>query len=105
MTSARLAHSQTAQHNAQSSEPITPADLHRGSVKSFGKVVEGKKTSYGWITDDRTGKDVFVHFTGIVSQGDKFRHLQSGQRVQFRIVTENGRQKAVDVEVFEGNSR
>ena len=76
------------------------ADIHHGIVKSFGAVVDGKKTSYGWITDDRTGKDVFVHFTGILRKNDEFRHLKSGQRVQFRVVMDGSRQKAVDVEVI-----
>jgi len=98
MSSARLTHSQS--HNAQSSQPVTSADMHRGTVKSFGAIVDGKKTSYGWITDDQTGKDVFVHFTGILPKGDEFRHLQSGQRVQFRVVMDGSRQKAVDVEVI-----
>src|SRR6185437_16408022 len=100
MPSARLAHSQS--HNAQSSQSATPEDMHRGTVKSFGAIVDGKKISYGWITDDQTGKDVFVHFTGILRKGDEFRHLQSGQRVQFRIAADGNRQKAVDVEVIEG---
>jgi len=98
MSSARLTHSQSA--NAQSPAPATPADIHRGTVKSFGAVVDGRKTSYGWITDDVSGKDVFVHFTGIIRKDDKFRHLQSGQRVQFRVVMDDSRQKAVDVEVI-----
>lgn len=98
MGSARL--NQTAN---QTNPPA--ADLHFGTVKSFGEVMNGKKTSYGWITDDRTGKDVFVHFTGILRKGDEFRHLRSGQRVQFRLATEDGRQKAVDVETIAGEQK
>ena len=101
MSSARLTHSQSANaQSSQPSQPATPADVHRGTVKSFGAIVDGRKTSYGWITDDLTGKDVFVHFTGIIRKDDEFRHLKSGQRVQFRTVMDNGRQKAVDVEVI-----
>lgn len=104
MASARL-NQPTDTRQGHTEAAAVPPGFNSGTVKEFGKIKDGKKTSYGWITDDLTGKDVFVHFTGIVSQGDKFRHLQSGQRVQFRIVTENGRQKAVDVEVIEGNAR
>ncbi|GBD26548.1 MAG: cold shock domain-containing protein [Candidatus Binatia bacterium] len=49
----------------------------QGTVKWFN----GQK-GYGFITKD-DGQDVFVHYTAINGQG--FRSLQEGQRVEFEI--------------------
>ncbi|HEX9860793.1 MAG TPA: cold-shock protein [Nitrospirota bacterium] len=49
----------------------------KGTVKWFN---EGK--GYGFITPDE-GKDVFVHFSAIVSEG--FKTLAEGQRVEFDV--------------------
>lgn len=49
----------------------------QGTVKWFS----GQK-GYGFITKD-DGQDVFVHFSAI--QGDGFRTLQQGERVNFEI--------------------
>ncbi len=49
----------------------------QGTVKWFN----GQK-GYGFITKD-DGEDVFVHYTAINGQG--FRSLQEGQRVEFEI--------------------
>lgn len=49
----------------------------QGTVKWFS----GQK-GYGFITKD-DGQDVFVHFSAI--NGDGFRTLQQGERVQFEI--------------------
>jgi CxxC-x17-CxxC domain-containing protein len=50
----------------------------QGAVKWFN---EGK--GFGFIADD-SGEDVFVHFSAI--QGDGFRTLQEGDRVEFDVV-------------------
>ena len=50
----------------------------QGAVKWFN---EGK--GFGFIQDD-TGEDIFVHFSAI--QGDGFRSLQEGERVEFDVV-------------------
>jgi CspA family cold shock protein len=47
-----------------------------GKVKWF-------RESYGFITPDNGGKDVFVHFSSI--QGDGFRTLKEGQKVEFEV--------------------
>jgi CspA family cold shock protein len=49
----------------------------QGTVKWFN----GQK-GYGFITKD-DGQDVFVHYTAINGQG--FRSLQEGERVEFEI--------------------
>lgn len=53
----------------------------QGKVKWFAN-----EKGYGFITSDE-GDDYFVHFTAI--QGDGFRTLEEGERVEFD--TEEGR--------------
>lgn len=49
-----------------------------GSVKWFNA-----DKGYGFLTQDDGGKDVFVHFRAIQSEG--YKTLQEGQRVEFDI--------------------
>ena len=53
------------------------AERESGTVKWFN---DGK--GYGFITRD-AGGDVFVHFSEI--QGDGFRSLAEGQKVEFEV--------------------
>lgn len=48
----------------------------RGSCKWFND-----QKGFGFITPDEGGSDVFVHFSAI--QGDGFRTLSEGQRVEY----------------------
>ena len=50
----------------------------QGAVKWFNE-----SKGFGFIQDDG-GDDVFVHFSAI--QGDGFRTLQQGERVEFDVV-------------------
>jgi len=50
--------------------------LATGSVKWFSE-----DKGYGFIVPDEGGKDLFVHYSNIDGQG--FRSLEEGQRVEF----------------------
>ena len=47
----------------------------KGTVKWFNK-----QKGYGFISDE-TGKDVFVHYSGIKMEG--YKNLEEGQNVEF----------------------
>jgi cold shock protein len=52
-----------------------------GTVKWFSD-----EKGFGFITPDESGKDLFVHHTGIAGEG--FKSLQEGARVSYE--SENG---------------
>ena len=64
-----------------------------GTVKWFNR-----NKGYGFLAQE-DGQDVFVHYTAI--QGDGFRNLEEGQKVEFSI--ENGPKglMAADVKILE----
>jgi len=63
-----------------------------GKVKFFDD-----KKGFGFITNDENGKDVFVHFTGIVGTGHKT--LKDGQAVSYEeeVDPKNGKPRAINV--------
>ncbi|WP_342512170.1 cold shock domain-containing protein [Sporosarcina sp. FSL K6-1522] len=67
--------------------------MYQGKVKWFSN-----EKGYGFIEAD-DGEDVFVHFTGIVSEG--FKTLDEGQSVSFEIIEGNRGPQAANVLKFE----
>ncbi|WP_432358985.1 cold-shock protein [Sporosarcina sp. UB5] len=63
--------------------------MYQGKVKWFSN-----EKGYGFIETDN-GEDVFVHYTGIMSDG--FKTLDEGQTVSFEIVEGNRGPQAANV--------
>ena len=69
---------------------------------SYSTLIGGTKNEfnaekgYGFITSD-DGKDIFVHYTSINSEG--FRSLEEGQSVTFDVVDSDRGQQASNVTV------
>ena len=68
----------TLQKVNDSKEFVEVSIMNKGTVKWFN----GEK-GYGFISDDETGKDVFVHFSAINSDG--YKTLNEGQKVTFDV--------------------
>uniref|UniRef100_UPI0040578552 cold-shock protein n=1 Tax=Alistipes sp. TaxID=1872444 RepID=UPI0040578552 len=64
-----------------------------GTVKWFDS-----KKGYGFLICE-DGKEVFVHYTGIVAEG--FRSLTEKQRVEFEIEGVDRGEQAINVHVLE----
>jgi len=65
--------------------------MAQGKVKWFSN-----QKGYGFISQDN-GKDVFVHFSGIVSEG--YKSLKEGQEVEFEITQGTKGEQAANVKV------
>ncbi|MCI1930503.1 MAG: cold-shock protein [Clostridia bacterium] len=52
--------------------------MNKGTVKWFNA-----EKGYGFITNEETNEDLFVHYSGIASDG--FKTLEEGQSVTFDI--------------------
>ena len=57
------------------------ADVLKGSVKSFSD-----EKGYGFIIPEDGAKEVFVHFSAIITTSRKRRNLSPGDQVQYEIV-------------------
>ena len=65
--------------------------MAKGKVKWFNE-----SKGYGFITGE-DGQDLFVHYTGIESEG--FKTLMEGQEVEFEVVAGNKGNQAVNVKI------
>ena len=63
--------------------------MNKGTVKWFNN-----QKGYGFISDE-SGKDVFVHFSGINTDG--FKSLEEGAAVEFDVVDGAKGSQAVNV--------
>jgi cold shock protein len=63
-----------------------------GTVKWFSD-----EKGYGFITPDESGKDLFVHHSGIA--GDGYRSLAEGARVTYEAEAGDKGPKAVNVQL------
>ncbi len=66
--------------------------MKKGTFKWFNA-----QKGYGFITNESTGEDVFVHFSGIAGEG--YKSLEEGQNVTFDITEGNRGLQAVNVTV------
>ena len=63
--------------------------MNKGTVKWFNN-----QKGYGFISDE-SGKDIFVHYSGIA--GDGFKALDEGQAVEFEIKEGDKGPQAINV--------
>ena len=61
-----------------------------GKVKWFNA-----EKGYGFITDDKSEKDVFLHISTL--EKSKIRVLRENQKIQFEIEEEKGKLKAINL--------
>ena len=64
--------------------------MAQGTIKWFDN-----KKGFGFIAQDQGGPDVFVHFSCI--DGDGFKTLAEGDRVEFEVVNSDKGLKAATV--------
>ena len=63
--------------------------MNKGTVKWFNN-----QEGFGFISDEQ-GNDVFVHYSGIQSNG--FKSLEEGQEVEFEVIEGQKGPQAVNV--------
>jgi len=61
-----------------------------GKVKWFNS-----KKGYGFITDDETQKDIFLHVTAL--EESKLKNLKEEQQLEFEIKEENNKLQATNL--------
>jgi len=66
--------------------------VNKGTVKWFNAT-----KGFGFIVNDETGEEVFVHFSGLAMDG--YKTLEDGQAVVFDMTEGNRGMQAVNVSV------
>ena len=61
-----------------------------GRVKWFNS-----KKGYGFITEEESGKDVFLHVSAL--EKSKLRSIKENQKIQFEIQEEQGKLRAINL--------
>ncbi|ROR30811.1 putative cold-shock DNA-binding protein [Mobilisporobacter senegalensis] len=67
--------------------------MNKGTVKWFNA-----QKGFGFITNEENGEDVFVHFSGITTDG--FKSLDEGQKVTFDLTNGARGMQAINVCAF-----
>lgn len=72
-------------------EGVSPSDGKQiGTVKWFNS-----EKGFGFVAPQEGGEDLFVHQSAVHAPG--FRSLMEGEAVEFKVVEERGKQKAIEV--------
>ena len=61
-----------------------------GKVKWFNS-----KKGYGFITEDKTEKDIFLHVSAL--EESKLKNLKEDQKLEFEIKEENNKLQAINL--------
>jgi len=69
------------------------ANREKGTVKWFNT-----QKGYGFIQPEDGGGDVFVHISAVEKAG--LRSLQDGQRIEYEIVKDKGKEAATSLQVL-----
>ena len=67
--------------------------MPKGKVKWFNS-----KKGYGFITDDETNKDIFLHVSAL--EESKLRVLKEEQKIKFDIKEEKNKLQAINIKKF-----
>ena len=68
----------------------------RGSIMPSGKIKWfNSKKGYGFITDDETNKDIFLHVSAL--EESKLRVLKEEQKIGFDIKEEKNKLQAINI--------
>ena len=68
----------------------------RGSIMPSGKIKWfNAKKGYGFITDDETNKDIFLHVSAL--EESKLRILKEEQKIKFDIKEEKNKLQAINI--------
>jgi len=73
--------------------------LTKGTVKWFNS-----RKGYGFVTSENN-EDIFVHYSGIKGEGDEFKIIYEGDKVEFNVVDGQKGPQASDVVVTEKGPR